>query len=68
MQQKALIGVVMSTPNPRTTDVIGMDATHMVEVSSEDLEPYAFTVAEVTFYGGVFSGGEPDALFASWRR
>lgn len=68
MQRKALVGVVMSTPNPRTTDVIGMDPTHMVEVYSADLEPYAFKVSEETFYGGVFSDGAPDALFATWRR
>ena len=68
MQRKALIGVVMSTPNPRTTDVIGMDPTHMVEVYSKDLEPYAFKVSEETFYGGVFSDGAPDALFVTWRR
>jgi hypothetical protein len=32
------------------------------------LLPYAFSVSEETFYGGVFSDGEPDALFAGWRR
>ena len=29
---------------------------------SKDLERYAFKVSAETFYGGVFSDGEPDAL------
>lgn len=66
VQERALNGVVMSTPNPRTTDVIGMDPTHMVEVHPADLEAYGFQVSEETFYGGVLSDGEPDALFATW--
>jgi hypothetical protein len=37
-------------------------------VHSKELEPYAFKVSEETFYGGVFSDGQPDALFATWRR
>lgn len=41
-------------PDQRTTDFFGMDATHLVEASCKDLEPYAFTVSEETFYPGVF--------------
>lgn len=68
MQSKATEGIVVSTPNPRTTDVIGMDPTHVVEVWPGDLARYQFTVTEETFYGGVFSNGEPDSLFGVWTR
>lgn len=65
MVAKATRGVVLSTPNPQTTDVIGMDPTHVVEVHKHELEAAGYTVTEEMFYGGVFSGGEPDSLFAT---
>lgn len=68
MQDKAIKGVVVSTPNPRTTDVIGMDPTHVVEIHPDFLETAGFNVEEATFYGGVFSKGLPDSLFATWRK
>ena len=68
MQTKAIRGVALSTPNPLTTDVLGMDPTHVCEVHRDDLWDYDFTVSEETFYGGVFSGGKPDSLFATWRK
>lgn len=68
MKERAIVGVVMSTPNPRTTDVIGMDPTHVTEVWPKDLDRHGFGVVESTFYGGVFSNGEPDSLFATWRK
>lgn len=66
-QQKAH-GVVVSTPNPETTDVLAMDETHVVEVHRYMLEHYGFTVTEETFYGGVWSDGRPDSLFGVWER
>lgn len=68
MQFQSMKGIVISTPNPRTTDVIGMDPTHVCEVSSDDLEHHGFKVTEETFYGGVFSNGEPDSLFGVWMK
>ena len=68
MKDKATVGVVMSTPNPRTTDVLGMDPTHVRVIYPEYLTPMGFEVSEETFYGGVFSNGEPDSLFATWRK
>jgi hypothetical protein len=68
MQDKATQGIVISTPNPRTTDVIGMDPTHVVAITPQMLETHGFTVSEQTFYGGVFSNGEPDSLFGVWTR
>lgn len=68
MVAKSTIGVVASTPNPRTTDVLAMDHTHVKEVWPVHFEAAGFTVQEATFYGGVFSNGEPDSLFATWRR
>lgn len=68
MQDKATVGVVVSTPNPRTTDVLGMDPTHVCEIPSDELTLRKFEVTEETFYGGVFSNGEPDSLFGVWTR
>jgi len=68
MQDHAKIGIVISTPNPRTTDVLGMDPTHKTEVHAEALRDLGFWVEEDTFYGGVFSNGEPDSLFGVWTR
>lgn len=68
LQESCLKGIVVSTPNPRTTDVLGMDQTHVAEISTDDLEAFGFTVEEKTFYGGVFSNGQPDSLFATWSR
>jgi len=68
MQRKSLQGVVVSTPNPATTDVIGMDPTHVVEIHPEYLTDFGMTVTEETFYGGVFSEGKPDSLFGVWTK
>lgn len=64
----ATVGVVVSTPNPRTTDVIGMDPTHVCAIYADTLKEMGFNVTEETFYGGVFSNGEPDSLFGVWTR
>lgn len=61
-------GIVLSTPNPATTDVLGMDPTHVVEIWPRDLESFGFGVSDAIFYGGKFSDGKPDSLFATWRR
>jgi hypothetical protein len=54
-------GVVVSVPNPRTTDVLGMDRTHVTVVREEMLCAHGLTVEEHSFYG------KPrDSLFG-WR-
>lgn len=68
MQRNALQGVIVSTPNPRTTDVIGMDPTHVCEVHEAQLSNYHFNVSDEYFYGGIYSNGESDALFGVWTR
>lgn len=68
MKTMATKGIVVSTPNPHTTDVLGMDPTHVVEIKPAHLEYRGFTVTEETFYGGVFSDGQPDSLFGVWTR
>lgn len=66
MQAATTRMMVVSVPNPRTVDVLGIDDTHVTVVTREMLESWGFTVTEETFYGGVYSDGEPDALFAVW--
>ena len=63
MKRAARKGVVLSTPNPRTTDVLGMDPTHVVAIEPYELAALGFTVEERSFYG------QPaDSLFAWWLR
>lgn len=57
-------GIICSVPNPHTVDVFAIDDTHVSVVNKEMFENYGFTVEERTFYGGVYSGGKPDALFS----
>jgi hypothetical protein len=59
--------IVVSVPNPRTVDVLGIDDTHVTVVTRDMLEGWGFRVEERTFYGGVFSNGEPDSLFGVWE-
>lgn len=66
MMLAANMGVVFSTPNPETTDVLGMDSTHVIEIQAKDAMALGFKVNEETFYGGRFSNGQPDSLFGIW--
>lgn len=68
MKRRAINGIVVSTPNPKTTDVLGMDPTHVCEVHGYELTAHGFYVSEETFYGGVFSGGRPDSLFGVYTK
>lgn len=54
-------GVIVSTPNPDTTDVLGMDSTHRTPIRRKALELAGFKVTTASFYG------QPeDSLFAVW--
>lgn len=68
LQHKTKHRMVVSVPNPRTVDVLGIDPTHVTVVTREMLEGWGFNVVERTFYGGVWSNGEPDSLFGVWER
>lgn len=68
LQRATTRGIVVSVPNPDTTDVLGMDRTHVSIITRKFLEAWGFTVTEATFYGGVFSGGKPDCLFGVWYK
>lgn len=67
LQNSVRRGIVVSVPNPETVDVLGIDDTHVTIITRQMLEGWGFTVNDATFYGGVFSGGEPDSLFATWE-
>lgn len=60
--------VIISVPNPETTDVLGMDPDHKSIITREALEERGFVVSTHTFYGGVYSDGKPDALMGVWVR
>lgn len=61
MQGNCTRAVVISTPNPRTTDVIGMDRTHKTPIHAYDLRSWGFKVSEESFYGQ-----KSDSLFGIW--
>lgn len=53
--------MIVSTPNPDTTDVLGMDATHKTEITRALLESKGFYVTTRSFYGKA-----ADSLLAIW--
>ena len=67
LQQRVPV-IVVSVPNPRTVDVMGIDQTHRTVICADELEAFGFTVSEELFYGGVYSAGQKDALFGVWTR
>ncbi len=61
MKTFAKKGVILSTPNPYTTDVLGMDETHKTVIWPQYLQNSGFEVEARSFYG------KPnDSLFAWW--
>lgn len=59
-------GVLVSTPDPDKVDTFAIDPTHVAAIRADDLAGLGMTTRRVTLYGGVWSGGGTDALFA-WR-
>lgn len=72
MKGHAKKGIVVSTPDPYTTDVLGMDHTHVTEIPKTALTMNGFKVTRETFFGGAFNKpgkeGMPDSLFGVWTR
>ncbi len=64
--QRTAPAVIISVPNPETTDVLGMDDDHKTVIHRAELEDRGFVVSDRTFYGGFYSAGFPDALLAIW--
>jgi hypothetical protein len=62
LKKRARRGVVASVPNPRTTDVLGMDPTHVTLVHQYMLSAWGFRVEQRSFYGR-----PADSLFGVWR-
>lgn len=60
---RADVGVLISTPNPETTDVLGMDATHVTPITRDMLECQGFHVEVASFYSK-----PEDSLFAVFSR
>ncbi len=67
LQKHTTKAIVVSVPNPRTVDVLGIDSTHVTVVTREMLESWGFFVTERMFCGGTFSNGQPDSLFGIWE-
>lgn len=62
MQAAATRAVIVSTPNPDETDVLGMDADHKHPVHLADLVTWGFRVEFAEFYGR-----GSDSLFGVWK-
>lgn len=67
LQAHATKGIVISVPNPETVDVLEIDVTHVSTPDKSLFTNLGFRVEEKMFYGGVFSQGRPDSLFATWH-
>jgi hypothetical protein len=61
MQRSCGKAIVVSTPNPETTDVLGMDRTHKTPIHRYDLMARGFKVEPRSFYGK-----PDDSLYAVW--
>lgn len=70
MQKAATCGLVISTPNPYTVDVLAMDPTHVVGIEPMALENLGFHVDNKRFYGGTYgeSAFGNDALMGVWTK
>lgn len=64
--QQHVGAIIVSVPDPETVDVLGIDDTHQTVISRTDLEKRGFQVRSEKFYGGHYSHGANDALFAIW--
>lgn len=62
LMSRARRAIVCSVPNPSTTDVLGMDPTHVTKVGPDLFRALGFSVQEVSFYGR-----PADSLFAVWE-
>lgn len=63
MRRMARMGVVVTTPNPETTDVIGMDPTHVSPVPHAALWYVGFKTRSRTFFGK-----PKDSILGWWKR
>jgi len=69
MQVAASKGIVVSTPDPRACDVLAMDPTHVVGITSDALTSQGFGVNRKNFYGGTYGSFHgTDALMGVWTR
>lgn len=64
--KRAASAVIISVPNPETTDVLGMDDDHKTVIHRAEIKDRGFVVSDCTFYGGFYSAGRPDAVLAIW--
>ena len=62
MEMKARKGVAATTPNPRTTDVLGMDPTHVCQIDETDFNNLGWYTEIRSFYG------QPDDSILAWRQ
>lgn len=62
MKAKCRKAIIISTPNPMTTDVLGMDKTHKTPITEDMLSDWEFSWRTASFYGK-----PADSLFGVWE-
>lgn len=67
MQSYAISGICVTTPNPETTDVLGMDRTHVVEIWPHDLEAAGLQWERATLFASPQYRKKDDSL-VGWRK
>jgi hypothetical protein len=67
LMQMASEGMVITTPNPETTDVLGMDRTHVTEIWPQDLAIAGLEWERATLFASPEWRKENDSLIG-WRK
>ncbi|WP_369225920.1 acyl carrier protein [Streptomyces sp. R39] len=63
MQESALKGLVVTTPNSKTVDVLAQDPTHVTALDEETLQAWGLTTTLHNFYGQY-----QDGICGLWRK
>lgn len=68
MKNMARKGIVVTTPDPATVDVLGMDPGHVRAITAEELNGWGFDTTTVSIYTEDYTREATDAIFATWLK
>jgi len=62
----AIVGAVITTPNPRVVNVLACDPTHVSVVTQQQLEALGWKVSQESFFSEQHNPGQLYTLLAWW--
>jgi hypothetical protein len=68
LQDAAITGVVITTPNCRVVDVLACDETHVSVITQPQLEHLGFEVSTASWFSEQHNPGQQDTLIGAWKR